>query len=141
MQLPAEAVTATALVEVVRLATPPSRPGHPFTGDPVALWPRAEAETAFALIAALPGSTQHRCGFHPGWAVRAYGDDLDLPLYEVQFRFSCHEARLHGPSVTRCPDQQFFDPESSQGRELLARFRATDPCAQARAPLPSAMER
>ncbi|MET9852446.1 hypothetical protein ABZY57_05765 [Streptomyces sp. NPDC006450] len=62
-------------------------------------------------------------------------------LVEVQFCFNCHEARLHGPSVTRGPDQQFFDPESPQGRELLARFRAADPCTRARAPLRSAMGR
>ncbi|MEV7585638.1 hypothetical protein [Streptomyces erythrochromogenes] len=123
MQLPAEAVAATALIEVVRLTAPPARPGRPFTGTPVGHWAAAEAESALALIGSLPGSVQHRCGFRPGWAVRAYEATLTLALFEAQFCFGCHEVRLHGPYVPPTPERQFFAPDAPESRALLARFR------------------
>ncbi|MFJ7270755.1 hypothetical protein ACIQV3_29625 [Streptomyces sp. NPDC099050] len=126
MQLPAEAVSATALIEVVRLTAPPRRsPSGPFTGDPVALWAGAEARTALSLAASLPDGVRHRCGFHPGWAMRAYEDHLAFALFEAQFCFRCHEVRLHGPAVPPRLTHQLFAPESPAGRALLALFRAT----------------
>lgn len=126
MQLPAEAVAATTLFEVVRLdARPPDHTG-PFPGRPVAVWSPTEAAPALALIGALPDSGQHRCGYRPGWALRAYGDDLELPLFEAQFCFGCHEARLHGPTVGTALARQFFRPDSPEGQGLLAAFRACE---------------
>ncbi|MEJ8643757.1 hypothetical protein WKI68_25070 [Streptomyces sp. MS1.HAVA.3] len=127
MQLPTEAVADTALIEVVRLTAPPSRSGRPFTGVPVGHWAAAEAESALTLIGSLPASTQHRCGFHPGWAARAYEATLTLALFEAQFCFSCHEVRLHGPAVPRRLATQFFDAEAPESRTLLDRFRAAAP--------------
>ncbi|WP_328926326.1 hypothetical protein OG429_17950 [Streptomyces sp. NBC_00190] len=124
MQLPAESVSAAALIEVVRLTTEPVRPADPFTGDSVALWTAEEAASALDLIVSLPGSEQHRCGYHPGWAVRAYDSDLVLALFEAQFCFGCHEVRLHGPAVPPPLAKQFFDPAAPESRVLLARFRA-----------------
>ncbi|MEU9301780.1 hypothetical protein [Streptomyces sp. NPDC048269] len=124
MQLPAEAVSAAALIEVVRLTSEPVRPAGPFTGDSVALWTSEEASSALALIASLPGSEQHRCGFHPGWAVRAYDAGLTHTLFEAQFCFACHEVRFHGPAVPPPLAKQFFDPAAPESRTLLARFRA-----------------
>ncbi|MFC5200572.1 hypothetical protein [Streptomyces kaempferi] len=48
----------------------------------VAHWAGDEAADALALIESLPGSEQHRCGFSPGWSVRAYDNSLDLALFE-----------------------------------------------------------
>lgn len=89
MQLPAEAVAATALIEVVRITAPPPRrnPHGPFTGDPVALWAGAEARTALELAASLPQGVRHRCGFSPGWAVRAYEEHLAFAREKGTF---CH---------------------------------------------------
>ncbi|MEU9087746.1 hypothetical protein [Streptomyces sp. NPDC048357] len=127
MLLPAEAVAATALIEVIRLNAPPARPGRPFTGDPVGHWAGAEAESALSLIESLPGSGQHRCGFHPGWALRAYEATLSFALFEAQFCFSCQEVRLHGSDAPPALSRQFFDPNSPQAQTFLAHLRG---CAQ-----------
>src|SRR4051794_29666872 len=83
MQLPAEAVTATVLIEVVRIPALPARRDVPYPGTAVAHWAGSEADAALALIESLPGSEQHRCGFSPGWSVRAYDGSLDLALFEA----------------------------------------------------------
>ncbi|MFH8462601.1 hypothetical protein [Streptomyces sp. NPDC017991] len=31
-----------------------------------------------ALLDELPDSQQHRCGFSPGWSIRAYADSLGI---------------------------------------------------------------
>ncbi|MFD9339488.1 hypothetical protein ACFWBF_34645 [Streptomyces sp. NPDC060028] len=124
MQLPADAVAAAALIEVVRLTAEPTRPHDPFTGEPVALWLAQEAASVLSLVESLPGSGQHRCGFWPGWAVRVYDATLAVALFEAQFCFSCHEARLHGPAVPAHLAKQFFDPGAEAAHTLLARFRA-----------------
>ncbi|MDX3640284.1 hypothetical protein [Streptomyces sp. MB09-02B] len=124
MQLPAPAVVAaTALIEVVRISGLPGRRGDPYPGAVVAHWAGDEIGDVLALIASLPGSAQHRCGFSPGWGVRAYDDVLDLPLYEAAFCFSCDEVRMQGPAVPPALAKQFFDADTEQGQALLTRFR------------------
>ncbi|UUU18887.1 hypothetical protein [Streptomyces sp. DSM 40750] len=66
MQLPAEAVTATVLIEVVRISALPTRRDVPYPGTAVAHWAGSQADAALAFIESLPGSEQHRCGFSPG---------------------------------------------------------------------------
>ncbi|MFK0171066.1 hypothetical protein ACIQU5_19910 [Streptomyces sp. NPDC090306] len=127
MQLPADAVAATALVEVVRITGLPVDRAAPYPGPAVAHWTGADAADALALIATLPGSAQHRCGFFPGWGVRAYDETLELPLFEAAFCFTCHEVRMHGPAVPPPSATQFFAPDSPAGRSLLALFRAAGP--------------
>jgi hypothetical protein len=51
MQLPAEAVTATALIEVVRISALPTRRDVPYPGTAVAHWAGSEADAALTLIA------------------------------------------------------------------------------------------
>lgn len=99
MQLPAEAVAATVLIEVVRISALPTKRGVPYPGRVVAHWAGSAAADALTLIEKLPGSEQHRCGFSPGWSIRAYEDSLDLALFEAAFCFRCHEARMHGTAV------------------------------------------
>ncbi|EMF52778.1 MULTISPECIES: hypothetical protein [Streptomyces] len=123
MQLPAPAVAATALIEVVRISGLPERRGAPYPGEVVAHWAGDEVAEVLALVESLPGSTQHRCGFSPGWGVRAYDDVLDLPLFEAAFCFTCDEIRLQGPAVPPAPATQFFDADAAQARTLLTRFR------------------
>ncbi|MEU5045042.1 hypothetical protein [Streptomyces griseorubiginosus] len=123
MQLPADAVAATVLIEVVRISALPTRRGAPYPGTPVAHWAGTEASTALALIESLPGSEQHRCGFSPGWSVRAYDDSLDLALFEAAFCITCHEVRMQGPTVPPTLATQFFDPDALPARTLLSRFR------------------
>ncbi|MFJ8787323.1 hypothetical protein [Streptomyces sp. NPDC102476] len=107
MQLPAEAVTATVLIEVVRISALPTRRDVPYPGTAVAHWAGSEAAAALTLIESLPGSEQHRCGFSPGWSVRAYDDSLDLALFEAAFCFTCHEVRMHGTAVPPALATQF----------------------------------
>lgn len=125
MQLPPGASAATALIEVVRITElPPGRPTAPYPGQAVAHWTGAEVTDALALIRALSGSEQHRCGFFPGWGVRAYDETLELPLFEAAFCFTCDEVRTHGPAVPPGLATQFFASDSPAGRSLLALFRA-----------------
>lgn len=63
MDLPAEAVAATVLIEVVRISALPAGEGVRYPGEVVAHWTGSEVANALALIANLPGSEQHRCGF------------------------------------------------------------------------------
>ncbi|MET9687316.1 hypothetical protein ABZY81_02405 [Streptomyces sp. NPDC006514] len=123
MELPAEVVTGTALMEVVRISALPTEEGAPYPGRPVAHWSGDEVTEALALIGTLPGSEQHRCGFAPGWSVRAYDDSLGPVLMEAAFCFGCHEVRMHGPAVPPALAEQFFDADAPQAAALLARFR------------------
>lgn len=124
MQLPAEAVASTALIEVVRISALPTEKGAPYPGRAVAHWTGSEAAKALTLIETLPDSEQHRCGFSPGWSVRAYEDSLDLALFEAAFCFSCHEVRMHGTAVPAALATQFFDVDTPQAQALLHLFRA-----------------
>ncbi|WP_406326735.1 hypothetical protein [Streptomyces sp. NBC_00203] len=123
MQLPAQAVAATVLIEVVRISALPTKLGAPYPGEVVTHWAGSEAADALTLIETLPGSEQHRCGFSPGWSVRAYEDTLDLVLFEAAFCFSCHEVRMHGADVPPALAKQFFDPAAPPAQTLLALFR------------------
>ncbi|MGY5136657.1 hypothetical protein ACWGJW_30445, partial [Streptomyces nigrescens] len=73
-----------------RISALPAKRGAAYPGRAVAHWAGNEAADALALIENLPGSEQHRCGFSPGWSVRAYGNSLDLALFEAAFCFRCH---------------------------------------------------
>ncbi|WP_372346779.1 hypothetical protein [Streptomyces sp. KL116D] len=95
MQIPVEAVAATALIEVVRITGLPAERGAAYPGA-TAHWTGDETADALALMGTLPGSVQHRCGFSPGWGIRAYGDSLDQALFEAAFCFTCHEVRMRG---------------------------------------------
>ncbi|WP_371578704.1 hypothetical protein [Streptomyces sp. NBC_01314] len=123
MQLPAPAVAATALIEVVRISGLPRRRGDPYPGAVVTHWAGDEAADVLALIETLPGSAQYRCGFSPGWGVRAYDDALDLALFEAAFCFTCHEVRMQGTAVPPALSTQFFDADAERAQALLARFR------------------
>ncbi|WP_225805195.1 hypothetical protein [Streptomyces sp. NK15101] len=127
MQLPVEAVAAAVLLEVVRISELPAKRGIPYPGKVGAHWIGSEAVSALALIESLPGSEQHRCGFRPGWSVRAYADALDLVLFEAAFCFGCHEVRMHGTAVPPALATQFFDADAPQARALLALFREAAP--------------
>ncbi|MFJ3703725.1 MULTISPECIES: hypothetical protein [Streptomyces] len=127
MQLPAEAVVATALIEVVRISALPAGRNAAYPGTSVAHWCGSEAADALALIGNLPAGEQHRCGFSPGWSVRAYGDCLDAALFEAAFCFSCHEVRMHGPAVPPASATQFFDADATPARTLLHLFRTAGP--------------
>ncbi|MFF3406752.1 hypothetical protein ACFYW8_11140 [Streptomyces sp. NPDC002742] len=124
MQLPAEAVASTALIEVVRISALPTKKGAPYPGRAVAHWTGSEAVGALTLIENLSGSEQQRCGFSPGWSVRAYEDSLDLALFEAAFCFSCHEVRMHGTAVPAALTTQFFDVDAPSAQALLRLFRA-----------------
>ncbi|WP_236067764.1 hypothetical protein [Streptomyces brasiliscabiei] len=122
--LPASAVVATVLIEVVRVSGLPGRRGAPYPGEVVAHWAGDEVVGVLGLIGSLPGSAQHRCGFSPGWGVRAYGDDLGPVLFEAAFCFSCDEVRMQGDAVPPpTPATQFFDAGSEEAQALLERFR------------------
>ncbi|QFQ98859.1 hypothetical protein F9278_24885 [Streptomyces phaeolivaceus] len=123
MQLPVPAVAGTALIEVVRISGLPGRRGGPYPGEVVAHWAGDEVGGVLALVGALPGSVRHRCGFSPGWGIRAYGDDLDLVLFEVAFCFSCDEVRMQGDAVPAALSTQFFNAGAEEARALLERFR------------------
>jgi hypothetical protein len=127
MQLPAEAVAATELIEVVRISALPTGRDVPYPGTAVAYWVGREAAAALALIESLPGSEQHRCGFSPGWSVRAYEDSLDLALFEAAFCFTCHEVRMQGAAVLPTLATQYFDPGALPARTLLSLFRKAAP--------------
>ncbi|MFD6892100.1 hypothetical protein [Streptomyces sp. NPDC059957] len=127
VQLPAEAVAATVLIEVVRISALPAKRGAPYPGRVGAHWAGSEATDALTLIENLPGSGQHRCGFAPGWSVRAYEDSLELALFEAVFCFGCHEVRMHGAAVPPALATQFFDADSPSAQALLALFRAATP--------------
>ncbi len=134
MQLPAPAVAVTALIEVVRISGLPGRKGGPYPGEVVAHWAGDEIDGLFALVEALPGSVRHRCGFSPGWGIRAYDDDLDAVLFEAAFCFSCDEVRMHGGAVPPALCTQFFDSGAAQAEALLVRFRgAAAPAADSSA--------
>ncbi|MEV7323905.1 hypothetical protein [Streptomyces sp. NPDC093970] len=90
-------------------------------------WVGSEAADVLALIESLPGSEQYRCGFSPGWSVRAYADTLGLALFEAAFCFSCHEVRMHGSTVPPALAKQFFDANAPQANSLLALLRAAAP--------------
>ncbi|WP_339134975.1 hypothetical protein WJM95_34455 [Streptomyces sp. f51] len=81
------------------------------------------------MIETLSGSEQHRCGFAPGWSIRAYEDTLDLALFEAAFCFSRHEVRIQGTAVPPTLATQFFDAAVPSARTLLALFRER-PCSQ-----------
>ncbi|OIJ68626.1 hypothetical protein [Streptomyces mangrovisoli] len=127
MQLPSRAVATTALLEVIRITGVPARSGAPYPGRAGAHWAGSEAADVLALIESLPGSEQHRCGFSPGWSVRAYPDTLDLPLFEAAFCFTCHEVRMQGSTVPPTLAKQFFDASTPQAQSLLTRLRAAAP--------------
>ncbi|WP_405773824.1 hypothetical protein [Streptomyces sp. NBC_00859] len=127
MQIPAEAVAATALIEVVRISALPTEQGAPYPGAVIAHWVGNEAAGALALIETLTGSEQHRCGFAPGWAIRAYEESLDLALFEAAFCFRCHEVRMHGTAVPPALVTQFFDGEAPPAQALLTLFRTVAP--------------
>ncbi|MFF1743225.1 hypothetical protein [Streptomyces mirabilis] len=78
------------------------------------------------MIETLPGSQQHRCGFSPGWSIRAYEDTLELVLFEAAFCFRCHEVRMHGTAVPPALATQFFDADALPAQTLLAPFREAD---------------
>lgn len=124
MQLPVEAADAVALIEVVKISAHPASKGAPYPGPVVAHWAGGEAADALSLIGELSGGQQHRCGFSPGWSVRAYEESLELALFEAAFCFTCLEVRMHGPAVPPALARQFFDPAAPPARSLLARFRA-----------------
>ncbi|PWK70197.1 hypothetical protein BCL76_105150 [Streptomyces sp. CG 926] len=124
MQLPAEVLADTALIEVVRISAPPGKEGDPWPGGAVAHWVGGEVTDTLALLGTLPGSGQHRCGFSPGWSIRGYAKALEIVLFEAAFCFSCHEVRMHGPAVPPDLAKQFFDVDAPPSQELLARFRA-----------------
>lgn len=121
MRLPAEAVAV--LIEVVKISALRTGEGVMYPGEAVAHWTGSEAAHVLTLIASLPGSEQHRCGFSPGWCLRAYEDSLDLALFEAAFCFKCHEVRIHGTAVPPTLARQFFDAEASSAQTLLALLR------------------
>ncbi|MET9885083.1 hypothetical protein ABZZ20_18500 [Streptomyces sp. NPDC006430] len=121
MQLPADAVAATALIEVVRLVGRPERYGEPMTGDVVNRWTGREAADSLALISSMSPGEPRLC-FAPGWGLRAY-DAAEQPLFELVFCFSCHRAWLWGSAV---PAELAFDTITEGNAEadaLLAHFR------------------
>ncbi|MGW6575048.1 hypothetical protein ACWGAN_23205 [Streptomyces sp. NPDC054945] len=124
MQLPAEVLADTALIEVVRISAQPEKEGAQWPGGTVAHWIGDTVTDTPALIRTLPGSGQHRCGFSPGWSIRGYAKSLEIVLFEAAFCFSCHEVRMHGPAVPPGLARQFFDVDAPPSQELLARFRA-----------------
>ncbi|MCX5083842.1 hypothetical protein [Streptomyces sp. NBC_00401] len=127
MQLPAESLVATELIEVVRISALPAKRGAPYPGRAVAHWVGSEATDVLTLIQTLPGSEQHRCGFSPGWSIRAYEESLGPVLFEAAFCFNCHEVRMHGLTVPSALATQFFDADTPPARALLAIFRAAAP--------------
>ncbi|WP_423834727.1 hypothetical protein [Streptomyces manipurensis] len=127
LRLPVDAVTATVLIEVVRISGLPAGREDPYPGTVVAHWAGSRADDALALIDGLPGSERHRCGFAPGWGVRAYDDSLDAVLFEAAFCFTCHEVRMHGTAVPPGLATQFFDPDAPPSRSLLTLFRGAAP--------------
>ncbi|WP_405796235.1 hypothetical protein [Streptomyces sp. NBC_01506] len=127
MQLPAEAVATAVFLEVVRISGLPTERDAPYPGRVGARWIGSEAVGVLALIESLPGSEQHRCGFSPGWSVRAYADTLGLALFEAAFCFGCHEVRMQGTAVPPALATQFFDVNAPQAKALLALFREAAP--------------
>ena len=127
MQLSAEAVATAVLLDVIRISELPTKRGAPYPGRAGAHWIGSEAAGVLALIESLPGSEQHRCGFSPGWGIRAYANTLDLALFEAAFCFSCHEVRMHGTAVPPALVTQFFDAGAPQAHALLALLREAAP--------------
>ncbi|MEV5593844.1 hypothetical protein [Streptomyces sp. NPDC052496] len=118
-------MAATVLIEVIRISGLPAERGVAYPGRTVDHWTGSQAADALTSIGNLPGSEQHRCGFRPGWGIRAYEDSLGLALFEAAFCFTCHEARMHGTAVPPALATQFFDADAPSAQALLARFRAT----------------
>ncbi|MFE3514487.1 hypothetical protein [Streptomyces sp. NPDC059166] len=125
MRLPPDASDTAALVEVVRITALRPGGGASYPGEVLAHWVGDEITEAFAAVTALPDGEQHRCGFSPGWGMRAYESSLDLLLFEAAFCFRCHEVRMHGPAVPPALATQFFDADGPRGQALLERFRAS----------------
>ncbi|MEV0011939.1 hypothetical protein AB0M10_11355 [Streptomyces sp. NPDC051840] len=125
MRLPPDAMDTTALVEVVRITALRPGGGASYPGEVVAHWAGNEITEAFAAVTALPGGGQHRCGFSPGWGMRAYESSLELLLFEAAFCFRCHEVRMHGPAVPPALATQFFDADAPQARALLELLRSS----------------
>ncbi|MFF2518873.1 hypothetical protein [Streptomyces sp. NPDC058086] len=63
MQLPAQAVATTALIELVGISVLSAKRGAPYPGEVVTHWAGSEAADALTLIETLPGSEEHRIGF------------------------------------------------------------------------------
>ncbi|MEU8718502.1 hypothetical protein [Streptomyces sp. NPDC048663] len=123
MLLPAVS-TQTELIEVIRITAAMRNPlSDALAGEDTALWEAEQVREVLALITELPEGERQRC-FLPGWGIRAHS--ASALLFEVAFCFRCNGARLWGPAV---PGEQqgiqSFDPYSTPGRSLLARFRAT----------------
>lgn len=125
MKLPARAVAAARLIEVVEIDHRGPDHGFEYPGKVVAQWIGDEVTDFLAFIQTLPGSKQYRC-FLPRWSIRVYEDCLDL-LFEAAFCFQCHEVRMYGPAVPPELAYQYFKPGSGPGRALLDRFRALAP--------------
>ncbi|WP_409235742.1 hypothetical protein [Streptomyces sp. PA5.6] len=125
VQVPAQAVATAVLIEVVRISGLPAEPGAPYPGPTVGHWVGDVVADILTRIGELPRSEQHRCGFSPGWGIRAYDDSLDADhvLLEAAFCFSCHEVRMQGTVVPPALATQFFDTGASESQALLARFR------------------
>ncbi len=121
MQLPAKAVAATAVVEVIRLSARPERYGEPMTGPVVSRWTGREAADSLQLFSTMSPGDARLC-FSPGWGMRAYSA-ADEVLFELIFCFSCHHSWLWGPAV---PEELAFDTLSGNTADadaLLAHFR------------------
>ncbi|MGW4882944.1 hypothetical protein ACWEPI_41110 [Streptomyces sp. NPDC004262] len=123
MLLPAVS-TQTELIEVIRITAAMRNPfSDALAGEDTALWETEQVREVLELITELPEGERQRC-FLPGWGIRAHS--ASALLFEVAFCFQCNGARLWGPAV---PGEhhgiQSFDPDSTPGRSLLARFRAT----------------
>jgi hypothetical protein len=128
MLLP-ESRHATELIEVVRLAgtmEPATSPDLP--GRTVAVWAADEAAGALELMLALPPGERARC-FLPGWGIRAHGP-AEEPLFLAAICFRCNGVRVWSPpapGATRTDGFHPIDGQSPPARELLRRFRATEP--------------
>ncbi|MEV7511039.1 hypothetical protein ACIPRL_20080 [Streptomyces sp. NPDC090085] len=123
MRLPADAVAATTLVDVVLVDTAPERWGDPMTGPVAARWEGAEAVRALTLVGKLPAAQQTLCGFHPGWGIRAHADPGAPPLFEAAFCYQCDTVWLWGPAVPERLGRQTFAADSPDAQYLRLLFR------------------
>ncbi|MET9961013.1 hypothetical protein ABZ128_18500 [Streptomyces sp. NPDC006326] len=97
MEFPADAVAATALIEVVRLTERPQRFGDPVTGSRLASWTAKDASEALALLSSMEPGGRRACPA-PGFGLRVY-DAVEELLFEMVFCFSCDRTWLWGPAV------------------------------------------